>query len=277
MGSVNYSTYDLSDKIIEFCDRNSITKEEIDRIYQSDSIKNEKLSRINPLVHQYGIQDASGPEIKDICIKDVVGFEPYNDKRNLCEILSTCYSDGTATYGLRANDKLQLSKDEMINDIKDSVSFESINLDEVDGKLLVSTNGCHRAAMLKFLYLDEVLKGEKLPEEINEKYTIKGKVFKYDMTMTYMNYFLQMMKAVSYIKLDYDDKGLTGKYVIVNDTKTTVSRDEILDLFNKTLEKYPDKVDLDKVNMYACIPSFRDFLKEHVLKENEYGNSRNNM
>jgi hypothetical protein len=29
--------------------------------------------------------------------------------------------------------------------------------------------------------------------------------------------------------------------------------------------------------MYASIPSFKDFLKEYVLKENEYGNSRNNL
>lgn len=267
--------YELSDKIIEFCKRNNITKEELDKIYQSDIIKNEKVSRINPLVHEYGIIDINGSEVTDVCIKDVVGFEPYSDKKDLYEILSTCYSDGTATYGSRTNDKLRLSKDEMLKDIKSSLDYEVITFDEVEGKLLVSHNGCHRVSILKFLYIDEVLKGEKQPDE---KYTIKGKVSKYDMTLTYMNYFLQMMKAVSYIKLDYNDMGTpTGKYVIVNDNKTVVSRDEIISLFNKTLESNPNKVNLGSINSYISIPSFREFLKEYILKENEYGNSRNNM
>lgn len=277
MSFVNLDKYILSNKIIEFCEKNGISKTDLDKIYESDSNKNKKLSQINPLVHAYGIRDISGPEIKDIEVKDIVGFEPYDDGKNLFDILSICYSDDSATYGIRANDKLKLNKEEMLKNMESSFSYEPIALDEIEGKLLVSHNGCHRVSILKLLYADEALKGIT-EQELNEKYKFKGKVSRYDMTMTYMNYMLQMMGAVSYIKIDYDEMGTpTGNYVIVNDSRTTVTRNDIINLFNETLRNNPDKVNLDSINMYASIPSFKSFLKEYILKENEYGNSRNNL
>ena len=98
------------------------------------------------------------------------------------------------------------------------------------------------------------------------------------MTMTYINYMLQMMGVVDYIKIEYNEMGKpTGNYEIVSDTKTSATRDDVINLFNEALRKNLDKVDLSSINMYASIPSFKDFLKEYVLKENEYGNSRNNL
>ena len=279
MGSVNSDIYTLSNEITDFCERNGISKSDLDQLYKSEAIKNKKLSKINGLVYDYGVKDASGFEITGVCVKDIIGFEPFNDKNNLYDILNICYSDGTSSYGLRVNDKLELSKDEMLKDIDKAFSYEPPAFDEINGKFLVSYNGCHRASILKLLYEDEVLKGESPVEEINKKYTIKGKVSKYDMTLTYMNYLLQMMKAVSYITIEYDDIGNpTGKYVIVRDDRTNASRDDIINLFNENLKNNADKVNLDSVNAYAeNIPSFRDFLKKYVLKENEYGNSRNNL
>lgn len=277
MSFVNYDTNTLNNVIIDFCERNGISKSDLDKIYESDMIKNNKLTRINPIVHTYGIRDISGPEEKDVLVSDIIGFEPYNDKSNLFEILNTCYSDNNNSYGIRANDKLRLSKEEMLKEMESTLSYEPITLDEIEGKLLVSHNGCHRASILKLLYIDEALKGIN-EQDLNEKYKFKGKVSKYDMTMTYMNYMLQMMGAVDYIKIEYNEMGKpTGNYEIVTDTKTSATRDDVINLFNEALRKNPDKVDLSSINMYASIPSFKDFLKEYVLKENEYGNSRNNL
>ena len=277
MSFVNYDTNTLNNVIIDFCERNGISKSDIDKIYESDMIKNNKLTRINPIVHTYGIRDISGPEEKDILVSDIIGFEPYNDKSNLFGILNTCYSDNNNSYGIRANDKLRLSKEEMLKEMESTLSYEPITLDEIEGKLLVSHNGCHRASILKLLYIDEALKGIN-EQDLNEKYKFKGKVSKYDMTMTYMNYMLQMMGAVDYIKIEYNEMGKpTGNYEIVSDTKTSATKDDVINLFNEALRKNPDKVDLSSINMYASIPSFKDFLKEYVLKENEYGNSRNNL
>ncbi len=277
MSFVNYDTNTLNNVIIDFCERSGINKSDIDKIYESDMIKNNKLTRINPIVHTYGIRDISGPEEKDVLVSDIIGFEPYNDKSNLFEILNTCYSDENNSYGIRANDKLRLSKEEMLKEMESTLSYEPITLDEIEGKLLISHNGCHRASILKLLYIDEALKGIN-EQDLNEKYKFKGKVSKYDMTMTYMNYMLQMMGVVDYIKIEYNEMGKpTGNYEIVSDTKTSATRDDVINLFNEALRKNPDKVDLSSINMYASIPSFKDFLKEYVLKENEYGNSRNNL
>ena len=277
MESVNYK---LSNKIIEFCERNGISKEDLDKIHESESSKNKKLKDINELVFYYGIKDANSFQTTDVCIKDVVGFSSYDDKNNLYGVLNVCYSDDNGTYGIRSDDKLRLSKDKMIKDLEQSFSYEPIALNEIDGKMIVAHNGCHRTSILKLLYEAEVLKGESPIEEINQKYTIKGNVSQYDMTLTYINYLLQMMKAISYMKLDYDDRGNpTGKYEIIKDDgRTKASKDDIINLFNETLSNNADKINLDSINFYAAeIPSFKEFLKEHVLKETEYGNSRNNL
>ena len=282
MDSVNFEIYELSNQIIDFCERNNITKNDLNKLSELGKTNNEKVSRYNPLVSWFGIRDINGPEEKDIYIKDIAGFEPYDKAFSLYTVLGNCYSDNNQTYGIRANDRLKLSKDEMIKDMKDSFSYEPICVDEVEGKKFVSHNGCHRVSILKLLYLDEVLKNEKPINEIDEKYKIKVKESKYDMTLTYIHFFMQMIRSISYMKLEYNELGKpTGKYVVeTRDNKSILSKEEVINLFNETINNNLDKIDTYYVNSLTIIPSFKKFLRDYLpslLKEIEHANSRNNM
>ena len=102
---------------------------------------------------------------------------------------------------------------------------------------------------------------------------------RYDMTLTYIHYLLSMMKVITYMKVQYDERTIpTGKYIIeTKDGISVVTRDEIINLFKEALKNNAEKVNLDSINKNLSIPSFKDFIKDYVLKENEYGNSWNNM
>ena len=282
MESVNYKIEKLSDKIIEFCKRNGISIEELEKISELELSKNEKLSSINPIIQSYGIIDIGGTETKEVSIGDVAGWRPYKEESNLFGILGKCYTDESSPYkyGTRANDKLGMSKEQILSDIQKSNSQEEVELQEVEGKLLVSHNGCHRTSLMKLLYADEVTKGDRPIEDINEKYKINAKVVKFDTTLTYIHYLLSTMKVIKYMKIEYDERAMpTGKYLVdlKDNTQAKLSRDEIINLFNEELNKNTNRVDLDSINKNLNIPSFREFLKENVTKGNEYGNSGYNM
>lgn len=281
METVNYNVNKLSNRMIEFCKRNGITEEELEKISELELSKNEKVSNINPIIPSYGIIDISSTEIVDVCIGDIVGFRPYDDKTNLFDILSKCYTDETTPYkyGTRSNSKLEMTKEELIKDMDKSFSSDIVEVNEIEGKIFISNNGCHRTSLIKLLYTDEVLKGEKPIEEIRENYKIKAKIIKYDTTLSYIHYLLTMMNIITNMKVEYDERSIpTGKYIVeVNDNKSVLSRDEIINLFKESLKSNSDKIDLNQINKFTSIPTFKDFLKEYVLEENNYGNSRNNM
>ena len=282
MKSVNYKVNKLSNNLIKFCKNNGITEEELDKISELELSKNEKVSNINPIISTIGgIIDINSSEITSVNIEDIVGWRPYDDKNNLFDILGKCYTDDITPYkyGTRSNKKLEMTKEELIEDLNKSFSSDIVEVNEVEGKLFVSNNGCHRTSLIKLLYADEVLKGEKPIEEINEKYKIKVKIVKYDTTLSYIKYLLTMMNVITDMKVEYDERSIpTGRYVIeVNNTKSVLSRDEIINLFKESLKNNSDKIDLNQINKHIGIPTFKAFLKEYVLEENKYGNSRNNM
>ena len=176
---------------------------------------------------------------------------------------------------------MKLNKEEMINDLKKSFNAERIILDQVDDKFVVSQNGCHRTSILKFLYIDEVLKGNTPLEELNEKYKIKARVDKYDMTLTYTNYLLNNMKIVNRIEKDYDDNYKeTNKFIVKynNDQPKLLSKEEIMNSFGEIINQNESNMDEYLLNdikrLSKVIPSFNDFLKEYaptLIKEEKYG------
>ena len=273
MFDVNLDLYDLSDVMIDFCRESNI---DIDRISASGMMENARIDRINPFVSRYGISDIESPGVEDICIKDIVGWDPLKEKRTLFRVLEDCYSDGFGTYHTRSNDKLRLGKDGMFNDIKSSLTREEIWVNEVEGKYVVTVNGCHRTSILRLLYLDEALKNESSIEEINQKYTIRSKVDKYDMTLTYINFFMQSIDSDYYINIQRGENyAPTGKYIIGKNKDNPLTREELINNFTELVNNNEEKFDLYGMEHFCEIPSFKEFAKTYfpaLVKEEQYGN-----
>ena len=262
--------YILSDVLTSFCYENNINVEDISKL---DDITNRTVNKINPLVGWYGVKDITAPEKDDVCIKDVVGWDPCKKLPSLLHVLSECYADSTELYRTRANEKLSLGKDKMLEEIQKSLSFEEVWMDNIDGKYVITVNGCHRTSMLRLLYLDDLLKGELSEEELNKKYTIKSRVSKYDMTLTYVNYCMQMISNDLYISIERNkDYTPTGEYRIGNEK--TVTRDELLEIFSSLIKTNGDRLNTEFIRGLCDIPSFKEFASTYLptlLKEDHYG------
>ena len=151
MESVNYKVRKLSDKMIEFCNKNGITIEDLEKISELELSKNEKIKDTNPIIFDYGIIDISSNEEDEISIGDIAGWRAYPDEDSLFDILGKCYTDESSPYkyGTRSNSKLDLTKEELIKDIEESNSSDAIEVSEIEGKLFVSHNGVHRTSRIK--------------------------------------------------------------------------------------------------------------------------------
>ena len=279
MGYINYKdikiTPVLNDELSEFCKNNGITEEDIEKISKNEMSKNKQKSEINPIVHTYGIKEST-ESIEEVYVKDIVGFEPITASINLIDTLNSAYSN--TAYGERHDikEKLQSSKDKMIEEIKESTNHELIDLNYIsEGQYVLSVNGCHRISMLRFLYIDEVLKKEKPIEEINEKYKIKASVIRYDLTLTYMNYLLSSFGIVRSIRQEHPN---VDSYVIkyLNGEERAFSREAISTSFGEIIEQNKINIDdynLSRVNSFANdIPSLKGFMKTYtpdLLKTNE--------
>lgn len=270
----------LSDVLLNFCKRNNISSENIKKISKSEMSDNFTTRKINPIINYYGITQTfeSYGTLNDIYIRDIIGFESVRKAKNLFEILNNSYSDSNETYSTRMNHKLGVSPDKMIENMTSSFKGEPICLDEVEGKYVVSINGFHRTSILRFLYLNEVMKGEKPIEEIDEQFKIKAEVVtKFDMPMTYINYLLNMLNAVKSLDKEYVH-GFTGNFVINHndDKKEVLDRTGVINYFNEVIkENNIDEYTLDNIKRNSqSIPSFKDFLKEYapeLIKEEQYG------
>lgn len=271
----------LNNVLLKFCKNNNITKQDIDNISKSDLSQNLIIKKINPIIKTYGISKntTNYDELDEIYIRDIVGFEPNIESKDILDILNKSYSNEKQSYSSRMNDKLELPKEVMIEQMRYSFESEPICVDEVEGKYVVSINGCHRTSILRFLYINEVLKKEKAIEEIDEKYKIRAQIInKYDLTLTYINYLLHVFDKVKNIGKCYE-KGQLGNYKITHNdySEEIYSKDGLIDFFNITLSEM-DNIDdytLEDINRRAnSLPSFKSFLKEYapsLVKENEYG------
>lgn len=266
----------LSIVLLDFCKKNNISLEDISKISASKDTKNMYTKKVNPIIDWFGIKDKNDSVTEDVYVRDIIGWEPSKDKGTLLDILSDCYADSTETYRIRDNEKLELSKDKMLQNMVYSFDYEPICVNEIEGKKVVSTNGCHRTSILKFLYLVDLEKGELPPEELDEKYKIKANVDRYDIELTYMHYLLKQMDVVSYIGIKYDSSWKPSGYYKVDtkDSSKTMSKEEITTLFNESLDIYGDRLNSYSINSNLDIPSFKDFIMNYaptLIKEDQYG------
>ena len=270
----------LNPMLVEYAKKNNI---DIDKIQASGLISNMTMKKTNPLVSQYGIFDRT--EVEDVYVREIVGQDPNKEFNNLFDLLNNLYSDdkNCGTYHIRSNEFLELGKDEMIEKIRESLSYEEFRLTKYDeNKYTVSINGCHRNAILRLLYLDEVLKGDKSIEEIDEKYKFSCIVEKYDFTLTYMKYVLISLNLVKNIDHEYDEyfRRKDNLRIVTAKGSKTASRDEIINYFNKAVNNFliNDESIINQFKHYCdTIPSFKKFILdyvpslEYIAKENEYG------
>ena len=106
----------LNDVLLKFCKNNNITKQDIDNISKSDLSQNLIIKKINPIIKTYGISKntTNYDELDEIYIRDIVGFEPNIESKDILDILNKSYSNEKQSYSSRMNDKLELPKEVMI-------------------------------------------------------------------------------------------------------------------------------------------------------------------
>ena len=265
--------YELSDELLEFCERNGISETDLDNIANSELAKNANRKEFNPILIDYPVE-MPNPVTDEIYIRDIIGECPNEGCKNVLEALNKSYANRKET--------LRMSKNEMLKSMQSSFDYEPICLSEVQyGKYMVTHNGCHRVTMLRLLYIDEVLKGEKPIEEINEKYSIKAKIQNYDLTLTYMYFLLANTGAINAIS-PVDSKISQGKPIykvkFANGEEKILSKDQIIFDFNGLYESTKSNMSegsLYRIKGYAkVIPSLNSFLKVYVpelANKNELG------
>lgn len=265
---------ELNSILTKYCLENNI---DIDAIKSSNMMDNVLIKKINPILSRYGM--SGDTTLKEVYIKDIIGQLPNCTKNDLFEILNDSFSDSGNSYNIRNNDKLRLSKEEMIESIKSSQYYDPIILKEVDGKYVVSVNGCHRTAMLKLFYIDDLLKnGDAKADELNEKYKIKCKVETYDYTMSYINYMLHFFEKIQNLEYEYDKLGKkTGSIIIDGNVYT---KDGVINYFTSVVNN-PNYYDIEKqirlVELIESSSTFKKFVKEYVAlleyytRENKHG------
>jgi hypothetical protein len=272
MESVNSDIYTLSDIVIDFVRRSNV---DLNKISESNMLENISINKINPFINLYAIQDIDSPYTENICIKDVIGWDTSKNENTLFKVIGDCYSDEFGTYHTRDNDKLRLNKDEMINDLKNSFSKEEIRIQNIEDKYVVTINGFHRTSILRLLYLDEISKDEANIEEINQKYTIRAMIDKYDMTLTYINFFMQRLDSKNHVRVEYGKNYLpTGKYTINDNKDIALTKEELINHFAELVKNNEEKFDLSGLDHYCKYPSFKEFAKTFfpvLVKEDQYG------
>lgn len=265
--------YELSDELLEFCERNGISETDINNIANSELAKNANRRDFNPILIDCPVKCPT-PLYDEIYIRDIIGECPNEGCKNVLEALNKLYAN--------RNETLRMSKDEMLKSMQSSFDYEPICLSEVQyGKYMVTHNGCHRVTMLRLLYIDEVLKGEKPIEEIDEKYSIKAKIQNYDLTLTYMYFLLANTGAINAIS-PVDSRISQGKPIykvkFTNGEEKILSKDQIIFDFNRLYESTKSNMSegsLYRIEGYAKkIPSLNSFLKVYVpelAQKNEFG------
>ena len=265
--------YELSDELLEFCERNGISETDINNIANSELAKNASRRDFNPILIDCPVKCPTSL-YDEIYIRDIIGEMPNEKFGNLLESLNETYKSH--------KEPLKMSKDEMIKAIQSTFDKDHIYLSEVKyGKYMVGDNGRHRVTMLRFLYIDEVLKGEKPIEEINEKYSIKAEIQNYDLTLTYMYFLLANTGAINAIS-PVDSKISQGKPIykvkFANGEEKILSKDQIIFDFNRLYESTKSNMSegsLYRIEGYAkMIPSLNSFLKVYVpelAQKNEFG------
>lgn len=274
--------YPVSNAFLGFCIRNNITEEELDVIFSSPMSKNIRVKDVNYLLWGYVVGEER--YYSDVCIKDIVGQDPNAGISDLNGILLYSYSDpGCGTYHWRDNDKLDLPIDEMVEEIKLTTKRDDIVLRVIDeSRFLIDCNGCHRSAMLRFLYIYEVLKGQVPIEELNKKYTISCNIKKPDFILTYINYILIESSVINRIYTYFLDQE-PGQFKIefINKEEKIMTRQEIIDYFVELVSSNKLVLSDSLINSIKynamTIPSFKQFIidyipsLEHVIKEDENG------
>ena len=107
--------YELSEELLEFCERNGISETDLDNIANSEMAKNITFERVNPLLRTYDIPDPI-ETFEDVYIKDIIGEDPNKNFPNLLNGLNKTYSYSRGTTG--RNETLNLPKNEMIKSME---------------------------------------------------------------------------------------------------------------------------------------------------------------
>lgn len=282
------NAYTINECIDKFLARNNFSLQEVTL---NDDMQNTISRYINIIIKNYGVTD----EVKlpkKVCVRDIVGFEPCSDLFNLLSILRKMYDeDSTETYSKRDVEQLDLSKDKMIERIKQTALKDEIRLDLVDdGKYVVSINGCHRTSLLRLMYLLES-KGKSEEEQsiIDEKYTIDCFAKTYDYDVTYIYFILSYIGIIDQLYQDCDEHLNYNKTYIVKDyegNRKIYTREELINYFLTIVNQEEFLNNNYAIQMLVInakkYQSLREFLEKYVptltllIKEEEKNETSRN-
>ncbi len=224
-----------------------------------------RLQDINQILDSY--QVACGSELKNVCVRDILGFDYHLYYGSSDFFTSFChyFDDKGDSYHSRDNGMLQYSSSEMVERLQKSFEEEPISVKEMDDTYFISINGLHRFHILKCSYLGEISKCKTREEmdEVDKKFVIPVKVSKIDIFKSYCNFLLHNFSLGDY--WFYCD----GKRSDLCEISYSSSKVKLTDY--ELVSFIKERVDFSKVSIkeldYLCqeYPSFKEFMDEYFM------------
>ena len=177
---------------VNFINRNGIDFSLFDtRIYTIEDI--------NSILKKYEVQ-GSDYNI-NASLANILGFYEKDDKTlQFPDVLDDLFDELGDGYHNRSVGLLLYDSNTILDKIIDSFMIEPIKTMEVDnGKHVIFTNGMHRFAVLRLLYLNELgkCKSSEEIEKLNQKFTIPVIATKIDLVKTYCKYLIDIYNPAS--------------------------------------------------------------------------------
>ena len=237
--------------------------------FMTDPNNNVKTTRdINPIISGYGVFDYVN-ENTTISAADLVGYDFNSQGKNILSVFEDYYDKtipGKYDYKNRSIGFLDFqSGTQFVAFIKDLAEkkFDYMRINEIaNDKYVISSNGLHRFAVLRFFYLLDRANKVRSEEELREMYKIPVNIeYKVNLKKSYCNYLITRYNK-DYLEVLFDK----NKIIINPDEiySEEITEEQLLALAKQTIQTANKKQLSEIIHFYTTNNSFHEFIDRNI-------------